>query len=89
MRKIFGETLRRQGGENAPRLAWPLACGSKVAEKTIARGYHDGVLVIEVPDAAWRYQLQSLTHQYVEALNQISAQRVNRIKFVLPSQRPA
>jgi predicted nucleic acid-binding Zn ribbon protein len=87
LRKIFAETLRREGGGSAPVMAWPLACGSKVAEKTTALSYHDGVLTVEVPDVAWRYQLQSLTHQYLAAFNQITAQKVERIIFVLPGQR--
>ena len=44
LKKIFADTLRREGGDDAPLLAWPLACGSKVAEKTSAIGYADGVL---------------------------------------------
>ncbi len=87
LRKIFAEALRREAGDSAPVLAWPLACGSKVADKTTALSYRDGVLVVEVPDAAWRYQLQSLTHQYVAALNQISANKVQSIKFVLRDRR--
>jgi predicted nucleic acid-binding Zn ribbon protein len=90
LKKIFADTLRREGGDNAPLLAWPLVCGSKVAEKTSATGYADGVLTVEVPDATWQQQLQSLNRQYLAALKQISAQPVNAIKFVVGSysERP-
>ena len=60
LKKIFADTLRRGSAADAPLLAWPLACGSKVAEKTSAIGYADGVLTVEVPDATWRLQLQGL-----------------------------
>ncbi len=83
LRKIFAETLRREGGDKAAMLAWPLACGGTVAGKTSAISYADGLLVVGVPDAAWRYQLQSLTQQYIAALNQISAQKVQQISFIV------
>jgi predicted nucleic acid-binding Zn ribbon protein len=86
LKKIFADTLRRGGGDDAPLLAWPLACGSKVAEKTSAIGYADGVLTVEVPDVAWQGQLQSFERQYLSALKQISAQPVNAIKFVIGNQ---
>ena len=85
--KIFAQTLRREGGEQAPILAWPLACGSKVAARTTAVSFAAGVLAVEVPDTAWRCQLQILSQHYLAALNQIRLQKVRDIKFVLPSQR--
>ena len=86
LKKIFADTLRRGGGDDAPLLAWPLACGSKVAEKTRAIGYADGVLTVEVADATWKQQLQSFERQYLAALKQISGQRVDAIQFVIKSQ---
>jgi len=83
LKKIFAETLRREAGEDAPLLAWPLACGTKVAQKTAAISYADGVLTVEVPDANWQHQLQGLHHQYLAALKPISTQPVNAIKFVV------
>jgi predicted nucleic acid-binding Zn ribbon protein len=87
LKKIFADTLRREGGADAPLLAWPLACGAKVAEKTSAIGYADGVLTVEVSDVAWQRQLQSFNQQYLAALKQISTQPVNAIKFVVRNQR--
>ena len=86
LRKIFADTLHREGGDNAPLLAWPLVCGSKVAERTSAIGYADGVLTVEVPDATWQQQLHSFDPQYLAALRQMSAQPVNVIKFVVRNQ---
>jgi predicted nucleic acid-binding Zn ribbon protein len=86
LKKIFADTLRRDAGDDAPLLAWPLVCGSKVAEKTSAIAYADGVLTVEVPDATWQQQLHSLNPQYLAALKQISAQPVNAIKFVVRNQ---
>ncbi len=88
LKKIFADTLRREAGDDAPLLAWPLACGSKVAEKTSAIAYADGVLTVEVADVTWKQQLQGLNRQYLAALKQISAQPVTAIKFVVRNQQP-
>jgi len=91
LKKIFADTLRREAGEDAPLLAWPLACGAKVAAKTNAISYADGVLTVEVPDATWQQQLQGLNRQYLAALKPISAQPVTAIKFVVKGrpERPS
>lgn len=83
--KIFTDTLRREGGDDAPLLAWPLACGATTADKTRAVSYAEGVLTVAVPDASWRRQLQSLSGQYLAALNRISTHPVSRIHFVAGS----
>jgi len=83
LRKIFADTIRREAGDDAPMLAWPLACGAKVAEKTSAVGYEDEVLTVEVPDAVWQRQLQGLHQQYLAALKPLSAKPVSAIKFVV------
>jgi Dna[CI] antecedent, DciA len=86
LKKIFADTLRRGGGDDAPLLAWPLACGAKVAEKTSAIAYADGVLTVEVPDTTWQRQLEGFSRQYLSVLKQISAQPVSAIKFVAKNQ---
>ncbi len=78
--KLFKEALRRQGAD-APLLAWPLACGSKTAERAKALSFANGVLTISVPDENWRQQLQSFAPQYLAALNQVTPETVNKIDF--------
>ena len=78
LKKIYGEAVRREGGDG-PVTAWPLACGSHIAERTHAVSFTDGVLTVAVPDEAWRAQLQSFVPQYIAALNQIVPERVTRI----------
>ena len=82
LKKIFADTLRPEGG-NAPMLAWPLACGSKISERTKAVSYLDGVLTVEVPDRTWRHQLQGLEQLYLAALKHLSLQPVNSVKFIV------
>jgi predicted nucleic acid-binding Zn ribbon protein len=86
LKKIFADTLRREAGDDAALLAWPLACGAKVAEKTSASSYANGVLTVEVPDATWQQQLQGFERQYLAALRSISGQPVSAIKFVVRNQ---
>lgn len=82
LRKIFNRTLSNEGVD-APLLAWPLACGTKIGEKTSAVAYADGTLTVAVPDETWRRQLQSFSGQYLNALRQISPAKIDRIEFVL------
>jgi aspartyl-tRNA(Asn)/glutamyl-tRNA(Gln) amidotransferase subunit C len=72
LRKIFSETLRREGSA-AAMLAWPLACGTKTADRTQAISFAEGILTIAVPDETWRRQLQSFAGQYLSQLNQMTS----------------
>jgi len=44
------------------------------------------VLRIEVPDAGWRAELQSLAPRYLAALNRYAGESVQRIEFVTRSE---
>jgi predicted nucleic acid-binding Zn ribbon protein len=64
-------------------MAWPVVCGSAVAERTRAMRFEDGVLHVEVADAGWRSELQVLAPRYLAAINRYTAQPVRRIEFVV------
>jgi predicted nucleic acid-binding Zn ribbon protein len=83
LKKIFKETVCSQAGDEAPLLAWPVVCGAAVAQKTRALSFVDGVLVVAVPDVAWRNQLQHMVQQYLAGLNQIAGKEVQNISFVV------
>jgi predicted nucleic acid-binding Zn ribbon protein len=83
LKKIFKQSVCSKAGSDAPLLAWPVVCGATVAEKTRALSFVDGVLVVAVPDAAWRNQLQQMYQQYLAALNHIAGQEVRNISFVV------
>lgn len=84
LHKIVSDVLRRapEAGQ-APLLAWPLACGSAVAERTRALACSQGVLRVEVPDASWRTELEALTPAYLAAINRYLEERVKGIEFVI------
>jgi hypothetical protein len=83
LKKIFAESVCSSAGDEAPLLAWPVVCGATVAEKTRALSFIDGMLVVAVPDVAWRNQLQQMYQQYLTGLKQVSGQQVQNISFVV------
>ena len=81
--KTISQVLRRVPLKESILLAWPVACGAAVADRTRAVSFERGVLSVEVPDQRWRRELSSLAGQYLAALNRFSAERVQRIEFVV------
>jgi hypothetical protein len=83
LERIVAGSLRRVPQSEAPLLAWPLVCGSAVAERTRAVQFADGILRVEVPDAGWKREMQSLAPRYVASMNRYAGQKVERIEFVI------
>ncbi|MGB8010323.1 MAG: DUF721 domain-containing protein [Terriglobales bacterium] len=80
---VVANALHRAPASESALLAWPVACGSAVADRTRALDFSDGVLRVEVADAAWRRELVSLAPRYVALINKYSAAPVKRIEFVV------
>jgi len=74
--------VQQVAGEQAPVVAWPLVCGSKVAQRTAALACVNGELAVRVPDKIWRSELQCFQDRYLAALNQVSRHKVKSIRFV-------
>ena len=87
LRKIVVDALSKAPAEEAAVLAWPLVCGTAVADKTKALELTEGVLRVEVPDAGWRNQLFGFLPHYLESLNRITNGKVERIEFVFPGDK--
>ena len=83
LEKIVVSSLRRVPQGEAPLLAWPLVCGSAVAERTRALKFADSVLHVEVSDDGWKREMQGLAPRYLAALNRYAGQKVERIEFVI------
>lgn len=83
LESVVAGSLRRVPRDEAPLLAWPLVCGSAVAERTVATNFSDTVLRVEVPDAGWKRELQSLAPRYLAALNRFAGRKVEKIDFVV------
>ena len=83
LERIVAQSLRQAPPAQAPLMAWPVVCGSAVAERTRPLNFADGVLLVEVADAGWRSELQALAPRYVAAINRYTVQTVRRIEFVV------
>lgn len=87
LERIMVSSLRRVPPAEAPLLAWPLVCGSAVAERTQAVAFADAVLRVEVPDAGWKREMQSLAPRYLATLNRYAGHKVERIEFVIRQEK--
>jgi hypothetical protein len=85
LEKIVMQSLRQASPADAPALAWPLVCGSRVAERTCVLGYESGVLHVEVSDKGWKSELQTLAPRYLAMLNRYTTEKIIRIEFVIAS----
>jgi hypothetical protein len=83
LESVIVRALHRTPTTEAPLLAWSVACGSAVAERTRALSFCAGILQVEVADAGWRKELSALAPRYLAAINKYSATPVRRIEFVV------
>jgi Dna[CI] antecedent, DciA len=83
LEKVVADSLRRMPVAEATLAAWPLVCGSAVAERTRALDFAGGVLRVEVADAGWRRELQGLAPRYVATINRYTSESVPKIEFVI------
>lgn len=89
LEKVVAASVRRAPPGLGPILAWPVACGQTVAVRTTALDFADGTLRVQVPDAGWRAELQSLAPQYLAVMNRYSSESIRRIEFVVSVAGPA
>ncbi len=88
LEKIVAQSLRLAPRSEAPLMAWPVVCGSAVAERTRALAFEDGVLRVQVAGAGWKAELQALAPRYLAMINRYTTDAVRRIEFVVaPSER--
>lgn len=83
LEKIVARSLRQVPPAQAPLMAWPVVCGSAVAERTRALSFLDGVLRVAVADAGWKSELQSLAPRYLASINRYTAEAVRKIEFIV------
>lgn len=79
--KIVAGSLKKAPASEAPLLAWPVTCGAVVAKRTRALEFTRGVLRVEVPDSAWRTELQRLAPKYLAVMSRYVS-GVSRIEFL-------
>ena len=87
LERIVAQSLRQAPPGRAPLMAWPVVCGSAVAERTRALGFIDGVLHVAVADSGWKAELQGLAPRYLASINRYTAEVVRRIEFVVTPEK--
>jgi predicted nucleic acid-binding Zn ribbon protein len=87
LESVVSRSLRKAPPGEGPMLAWPLACGGAVAQRTRPIEFRDGILQVMVPDAGWRRELLALAPRYVAQINKFCAEDVTRIEFVVADAR--
>jgi len=62
---------------------WPALAGERIAKRTRAVAYRDGVMTIEVEGSAWMHELGFLRRELVRRANQRAGANVVRdVRFV-------
>lgn len=87
LQKLSGTIVAGLPIEEAAVLAWPLVCGSAVAERTQAVSFDGRALKVRVPDAGWRSQLEVFSQTYLEKLSSLFGDKICRIEFQIASGR--
>ena len=83
LEKIVARSLRQAPPLETPLMAWPVVCGSAVAERTRALSFADGVLRVAVPEMGWKAELQTLAPRYLASINRYTVEPVRKIEFVV------
>ncbi|PYY22813.1 MAG: hypothetical protein DMG62_11630 [Acidobacteria bacterium] len=71
--------------EEAVVLAWPLVCGSAVAQRARAVAFENETLRVTVPDKGWQLQLEAFTAQYLHRLTSLVGMPVKRVTYEIAS----
>ena len=80
---IAAELIRAAPPAEAAELAWALACGAAVAERTRVLGMENGILSVAVSDKEWRAQLLEFAPRYLAAIGKLWPQgQISRIEVV-------
>jgi predicted nucleic acid-binding Zn ribbon protein len=62
---------------------WPALAGERIAKRTRAVGFRDGVMTIEVEGSAWMHELGFLRRELVRRANRhLGADVVREVRFV-------
>lgn len=85
--KVAREVLAKLPPEEAVVAAWPLICGSAVAQRSEAISFAEGKLQVRVADAGWRNQLEQFTPHYIHAYAQLLGARLTAITYSIASDK--
>lgn len=82
LRSSLGRSLRTLSEEDRLAAAWPVACGSALAERAEVLGLDaDGVLHVRVLQPGWREQFVQMRTMLAADLSRIAGVRLQTIHF--------
>jgi hypothetical protein len=81
LQALAAHVLKKTDPAEAVVLAWPLVCGSAVAERALAVAFENETLVVRVPDRGWQSQLEDFTPHYLHRLSELAGVTVKRISY--------
>ena len=87
LESVISKALHQAPVEDSALLAWPIVCGSAVAERTRAVSFSGGIVGVEVGEAGWQREVASVAARYLAAINRYTAAGVERIEFVVKAVR--
>ena len=91
--KVLGSMKLTKAGIYSEQIAvasWPQAVGKTIAKRTRAVSVYDGILQIEVEDALWEKNLQSLESQILGKLSHtLGPGRIRALRFRIGVARRA
>ncbi|MBX7112622.1 MAG: DUF721 domain-containing protein [Dehalococcoidia bacterium] len=65
-------------------VEWPALAGERIARRTRATDFRDGVLTVEVEGSAWMHELGFLKRELVRKVNQhLGGSIVRDVRFIL------
>ncbi len=83
LRSVLGRSLRALSAEDRLAAAWPVAAGHGIAGKSSVVSLDGPVLTVEVADAAWQSQLNSMRGALMHDLMRIARTDLTDILFVV------
>ena len=87
LRGSLGRSLRTLPDEDRLAAAWPVACGSALAQRAEVLGLDgQGVLHVRVLEPAWRSQFFEMRAMLTAELSRIAGVRLETIHFEEQSQ---
>jgi hypothetical protein len=82
LRSSLGRSLRTLSDEDRLAAAWPVACGSALADRAEVLGLDaDGVLHVRVLQPGWREQFVQMRTMLAADLSRIAGVRLQTIHF--------
>ena len=61
---------------------WAEIVGPRIARRTRAVGFHEGVLQVEVEGSAWAYELEFLKRRFLKELQKRLGAHVREVRFM-------